>query len=120
MVVNIPEDFETCYAKTLNLGLAHTVNNDFQSRANNNLNVGHSFSSIYQASSAGDLKYTEDKKFEQYQQYFENNVMRPIIYRPQKIAYTAGNLPVEYTYQVEITHEILVKKSDRTGIPNDI
>ena len=116
----IAEDFETVFCLDKKFGLSSIINNDVDSRLTSESNVSNNFIPLVNTNAIGDRIYANTFKREQFQQYFENNVMRPIIYRPQKIAYTAGNLPVEYTYQVEITHKIIAKCSNRYGLPNDI
>ena len=116
--ITIGEELEHAYVVDKTFGLANIINNDVDSR----LGEENEETDVYTPNPqlTGDNAYAKGVKFEKFQQYFENNVMRPIFYRPQKIAYTAGNLPVEFTYQVEITHEIMAKTSNRYGLPNDI
>ena len=46
--------------------------------------------------------------------------MTPIIYKGQKVAFSSRNLPIQYTYQVTTEHQVIVKRSNKLGIPNGI
>ena len=109
--------FKCLYYNMVKFGTATTINEGQLSHAISNP-INPDASMQKQNGIIGDRNY-QNNYIDVPQKYFENNVMRPILYKGCKIAFTGGNMLVEFDYEIRIRHTIKVRYGDRDGMPEN-
>ena len=109
--------FKSLYYNMIRFGVGTSSNEDTQRHATTvKTNVDASFQN--QTGTKGDGNY-QNNYLNMPQQYFENNLMRPILFKGSKVNFTGGNMPVEFDYDIRIRHTIKVRYGDRDGMPEN-
>ena len=112
------ESFRSIYYNCHKLGIGTTINNDDTPHPTD-VTANPDVSFCNSTGRLGDKTYLLNYK-DSPQHYFENNVMLPIIYKGSNVNFTAGDMRVEFDYEVVIEHKIRVRMSDRDGMPEKV
>ena len=68
----------------------------------------------------GDINYCKDTQPSQYQQYFENNCMRPMLFRASKIPFTSGNSFAILSVGIKNSSHLLIDEFTQSESQNSL